>query len=751
MHFTKSPLKQKKPVTNGTNKMGQYYSSIRVPIKNHPVTPIANRIDKNMTSLAVPEQPTNINLEVMLSPITSLLEPFVIEEFPKINMHLKSVNLSNEDSIIKAVSDRKEFYIKECLFETSMKLGEINTTGDDTLVNVVINHKENYTKERVLETSMKFGEINTTGDDTLVNIVSNHKENYMKEKTSEITMKLGEIDATTGDDTLVNMHLKSVNLLNEDSIINVVSNHKENYIKVKNAEITMKLGEIDATGDDTLLNVVSNHKENYTKERVLETIMKLGEINATGDDTLVNLVSNHKETNIKVKNSEITMKLGEIDATGDNTLLNVVRDHKETNMKVKNAEITMKLGEIDATGDNTLVNVVRDHKETNITVKNAEISMKLGEIDATGDDTLLNVVNNHKENYMKVMNSEIVMKLGEKDATSMRGNALINELTEDIHRKEQFEPELGKEEKLRNQEIEIPLTLLQLTKPIIENVYQERYNNNINATGLGDFIRGSYFLLEFCDNNNIPCNINILNHQVSQFFEMYKNKQPLVYNNINKFEPTNFNPHISHEKIITNISSHSINDDLIKYLSKQSVFNKKLYIYTIAYPASTIPQKHKEYMQRILAPSVRIKSLVDNMLSDLELVSKNFTIIHIRYGDDFLIQHKEKFKKSQLEMIYGTLDNLNVNTKYLLISDNTSLKNILSLNYPFLKIHLNEITHTGEGIQLETNKLQNTMIDFNLFSRASNVIAFSVYPHGTGFSKWVTETYSVPYSCKYLD
>jgi hypothetical protein len=495
MHFTKSPLKQKKPVTNGTNKMGQYYSSIRVPIKNHPVTPIANRIDKNMTSLAVPEQPTNINLEVMLSPITSLLEPFVIEEFPKLNMHLKSVNL-----------------------------------------------------------------------------------------------------------------------LNEDSIINIVSNHKENNIKVKNSEITMKLGEIDTKGDDTLVNVVSNHKENYMKVKTSETSMKLGEIN-----------------------------------------------------------------------------------------------------------------------------------------TSMRGNALINELTEDIHRKQQFESELVKEEKIRNQEIEIPLTLLQLTKPIIENVYQERYNNNIYASGLGDFIRGSYFLLEFCDSNNIPCNINILNHPASQFFEMYKNKQPLVYNNINKFELANFNPHISHEKIITNINSPSINDDFIKYLSKQSVFNKKLYIYTIAYPASIIPQKHKEYMKRILAPSARIKSLVDNMLSDLELVSKNFTIIHIRYGDDFLIQHKEKFKKSQLEMIYGTLDNLNVNTKYLLISDNTSLKNYLSLNYPFLKIHLNEITHTGEGIQLETNKLQNTMIDFNLFSRASNVIAFSVYPHGTGFSKWVTETYSVPYSCKYLD
>jgi hypothetical protein len=340
------------------------------------------------------------------------------------------------------------------------------------------------------------------------------------------------------------------------------------------------------------------------------------------------------------------------------------------------------------------------------------------------------------------------MKLGEINATSMKGIALINELNGDIRRKDGLESE---EQHIRNQQIEIPLTLLQLTKPIIENVYQERYNNNINATGLGDFIRGSYFLLEFCNNNNIPCNINILNHPVSQFFEMYKNKQPLIYNNINKFELTNFNPHISHEKFITNISNHSINDDLIKFLSKQNVFNKKLYIYTIAYPTLTIPQKHREYMQRILAPSARIKSLVDKMLSELELVSKNFTIIHIRYGDDFLIQHKEKFKKSHLKAIENTLNNLNTSQKYLLISDNTNIKNILQLNHPFLKIHLNEITHTGEGLNIETHKLQNTMIDFYLFSHATNIIAFSVYPHGTGFSKWSAETYSVPYSCRFLD
>ena len=45
MHFTRTPLKNKKPVTYGTNKMGQYYSNVRVPIKNYNTTPIAARID----------------------------------------------------------------------------------------------------------------------------------------------------------------------------------------------------------------------------------------------------------------------------------------------------------------------------------------------------------------------------------------------------------------------------------------------------------------------------------------------------------------------------------------------------------------------------------------------------------------------------------------------------------------------------------------------------------------------------------
>ena len=60
---------------------------------------------------------------------------------------------------------------------------------------------------------------------------------------------------------------------------------------------------------------------------------------------------------------------------------------------------------------------------------------------------------------------------------------------------------------------------------MIENIYQEKYGPDINASGVGDFIRGSYFLMQFCEENQLLFNINMLNHPISRFLEIYQNKQ----------------------------------------------------------------------------------------------------------------------------------------------------------------------------------------------------------------------------------
>ena len=103
-----------------------------------------------------------------------------------------------------------------------------------------------------------------------------------------------------------------------------------------------------------------------------------------------------------------------------------------------------------------------------------------------------------------------------------------------------------------------------------------------------------------------------------------------------------------------------------------------------------------------------------------------------------------------MSIIEKQIQTFNSSQPILLISDNTIVKNIIVKKYPFIKTHFNEITHTGEGVKIETRALQNTMLDFYLFSLAAKILAFSVYSHGTGFSRWVAETYSVPYVCRLL-
>ena len=325
-----------------------------------------------------------------------------------------------------------------------------------------------------------------------------------------------------------------------------------------------------------------------------------------------------------------------------------------------------------------------------------------------------------------------------------------NELREQQIKEDVKDAALYKDKPYNKQQILSELQSLQLTTETIENVYQEKYNG-VNATGLGDFIRGSYFLMQFCDDYNLTFCINIANHPVAQFLEMYQNKKPIVYKVLNAFELTNHHPHILDDNIITNVYDNSINNDFIHFLSKQRVFNKKKYVYATPYPSDIIDQKHKDHMKQILKPTNNLLVLVDDILTKFDLVKNNFIIIHIRYGDDYLIKSEEMISLFHLEIIYNALDKLDQTNNYFLLSDNNIIKQSILFKYPFIKTHFNKISHTGQGIHLETNKLQNTMVDFYLISYASQIIAFSIYNHGTGFSKWCAETYNIPYVCMLLN
>lgn len=306
---------------------------------------------------------------------------------------------------------------------------------------------------------------------------------------------------------------------------------------------------------------------------------------------------------------------------------------------------------------------------------------------------------------------------------------------------------------------------------IINNVYQSKYDfGRSNCTGLGDFIRGCYFILEFCDEYNfqpkIVFNNCIMNYLVTKTYNL--NLICNVLSSIKVFKNNNFSEYTIQNGIIMDPITDKTNimADFVNYVAEGGVYYGNVFIFCNSFPRNgNISKKNKEYMKKILEPVAEIKMCVKNTLNELNLVVKGYIVIHIRAGDDYLKneQHTDGdgFNKEYITKIVNHIQNdinliemngmTNVRNHFLLIADNNAIKHILKEYFPHFKLVIKPITHFGEGVVLEEEKVKNTLVDFYLLSFAKGILSYSAYKHGSGFSYWCAKTFDVPYCCKYLD
>lgn len=280
--------------------------------------------------------------------------------------------------------------------------------------------------------------------------------------------------------------------------------------------------------------------------------------------------------------------------------------------------------------------------------------------------------------------------------------------------------------------------------------YQSHYING-NATGFGDFLRGSYYLLQYCEEREYTCRIDFSNHLLSLFL---KNKINSLIANIkppiSKFTDINVDLLIKTNNEITN--SVKNNYELFEdFLNNQEIINNLLFLYANSFPLHPLSLLHKKRMRFLLEPSEEISTHCQQVLQRIDLDNQPFTVIHIRLGDEYLVEKENKFDGLKLELLKIEIELIvQTSRKYLLIADNNAIKKYMIRWYPFFKTYFKEITHFGEGIILEREKVKNTMIDFYLMSQAQRIFSFSSYLHGSGFSKWCAETYDIPYTCNYI-
>ena len=297
----------------------------------------------------------------------------------------------------------------------------------------------------------------------------------------------------------------------------------------------------------------------------------------------------------------------------------------------------------------------------------------------------------------------------------------------------------------------------------INHIYQQKYAYDVNVTGFGDFIRGCFYILQFCNKYNFKCEI-LIHHPVACFLEKFHlsySYNPLFdkllsENNI-MFTQSNLKDTLFN-KINNNIDgfilSSKTQTDFVEYLCNLKIINNSIYSYNTLFPYDEVSPNECSIMASLLEPTNEMKMYVDETITQLGITKKKFFIIHIRSGDTYLKNETKIFDslyfKTISNEIFKLINNSSGNIDFLLIADNNEIKYLLCEVFPQIKTLYKDITHLGEGLDLEREKVKNTLLDFYLISHSASVYSFTVYPHGTGFSWWCSKIYDIPYTCKYI-
>ncbi len=139
---------------------------------------------------------------------------------------------------------------------------------------------------------------------------------------------------------------------------------------------------------------------------------------------------------------------------------------------------------------------------------------------------------------------------------------------------------------------------------IIHLVYKFKYLNGY-ATGFGDFIRGSLYLLQFCEKHLINFDFDIYEHPIGNYLHFFAKKQKIdhnISNYISKFLGLNAYFKTTNQ-IIDYLIILNSDENFIRYINNLFNYNGHIFINTCNFPSHYISDKHRKIMQNILIPT----------------------------------------------------------------------------------------------------------------------------------------------------
>ncbi len=280
----------------------------------------------------------------------------------------------------------------------------------------------------------------------------------------------------------------------------------------------------------------------------------------------------------------------------------------------------------------------------------------------------------------------------------------------------------------------------------VVNVFQLTYVND-KSQGFGDFLRGSIYLTHICELLNVAFDIH-LNHPIRICFVNQENE----YESMNQYKVCAYIDKLNRR------NAHVIN--FINCLN--GCHSEIAYVYCNYDPRFDIENPKYGiivHARNIIIPKIKptelVLNLMDKKLAEINIQRKQYKIIHVRLGDRFMIKgktnymkHKHIFQAHMSHMMNDIQTRLNKNEKYIILGDNNIAKKIVSKKFNNVFLFDSEIIHLGEKtnlIEMNERTIIDTFIDFCIIQHSLSVVSYSVYTHGSGFSKQCTNIYDIPF------
>ena len=272
----------------------------------------------------------------------------------------------------------------------------------------------------------------------------------------------------------------------------------------------------------------------------------------------------------------------------------------------------------------------------------------------------------------------------------------------------------------------------------IIGVYQIEFVD-FKASGLGDFVRGSFTMMQLLrllnkyTNAGIQYDMDFRNHPMSKWLICDKGlEKPPFYSELTNMHVDTLmvkqdEADLGYQHLLREIIrfvNRSGGPTVHGFVCRDDVFEEIL-------------QSERDLIKSRMIPTPDMDAYVSSTLAEMG-VTGPFTVVHVRMSDEKCFPPKviDEIVMNNLKKAVSKHSG-----QCVLISNSDQVKDALSE----LLSKKTAICHIGQNEKQTSQQTKDTLLDYLIMSRAKEIHAFSTYDR-TGFSLECSKVYSIPYT-----